>query len=1139
VTTAAPGPADRLRAWARAQAGTAPAPRAPARPAGWPPRPVLGPDIAPRLTREISGHRTGVPAVDFAVAPDGTPLLATGGHDDTVRIWDLVTGEGRHLLDNQGRDINDLRFARLADGTCWLLSVGDGGGLKIWDPVAGTLVRELPVEGDGWSVDTALPADRRPVAATVGASGVTRIWDLAAGTCLHELPASPPAEGRGTSLLALDTGDCLVASSFTDGRLRTWTVYADGRTGSPGCDIPAWRPPEEPGRVYAVCFVPPAGTRPPLVVTATRNRATVWDPATGEYQRDLDGHTRLVVGAAALALADGRRIVATVAEDDTVRFWDADTGACLHTLPVGVADSGSTLWCLALRALDDGTVLLAVAGGAGRAWVFTLSGERGAAPSRPAASEPGSRTAAEWTVTERPAPPDLAGHTGHVNSLAAVALDDGTALLASGSDDRTVRAWDLRSGACRYVVDAHGGEIWATAFAPGPRPGAAILATGARDDRGVFLWDALTGQPAAERPPPRADRRIYSVAVHPGPGGQPVVASVGGSLDGADYGVEVWAADTGAGHGPARAGEIYAVALGRLADGTMLVVTEGPGHEVAVSGTDLATWDSLLQDGPIRSVTSLATGQALDGGTLIAAGCGDHTVRLWDAATRAPRLAITCDDRVCAVRLAEVSGGAWLLATMTATRVALWDPETGRQLWSRTDEAMRASRWTSPDPLAVAAAGDQVWVAYGIGDQVRVAVLEVHGPRATAAAESAVPESAADRVAWEAAVAGLPALAEAGIGGPLGLLAGLVELTSRDEAAGGGVAGRLAPLAGSPGLARLRSLGWPAASRVALAALLLADVPVPDRFAPPAVPAGELYAALRAALASPLPGREPFGVPVAALTAAAETVTPATTALLGLLGPAAVAGDPLLPLRLRHYEAALPALDPAALSTLSGLPRQVTGALAERAYSVRSAAGTVGLHRHGSPASLVRSQLALPDDVLTLRLVSGDLLYRLHEGEPEPVLEPVTIVLDTTPPTFGPVEAVLRLAAHVMAAVLLAAGVEAALVVLDAPGRAEILRRPGDLMRVWATRTLQPPALAPALATAAAVGYPVVAVLTTHHLARGYPLIPGPPLRVLTTHAPGEAPRVTAGPYRAHVPPGAPPPDIAAAVARILSRAYR
>ena len=81
---------------------------------------------------------------------------------------------------------------------------------------------------------------------------------------------------------------------------------------------------------------------------------------------------------------------------------------------------------------------------------------------------------------------------GHTDLVHRVAFSADGALLASASQDQTVRFWDAQTRTERAVL-AHGSVIYGLAFSPdGTR-----LATGCADNT-IRLWDIATGTEVAE-----------------------------------------------------------------------------------------------------------------------------------------------------------------------------------------------------------------------------------------------------------------------------------------------------------------------------------------------------------------------------------------------------------------------------------------------------------------------------------------------------------------------------------------------------------------------------------------------------------------------------------------------------------------
>ncbi|WP_228013150.1 serine/threonine-protein kinase, partial [Nostoc edaphicum] len=81
----------------------------------------------------------------------------------------------------------------------------------------------------------------------------------------------------------------------------------------------------------------------------------------------------------------------------------------------------------------------------------------------------------------------LTGHSGRLSSVNALAISPDSSTLASGSDDKIVKLWDLNTQKLLASLSRHSQAVKSVAFSPDGQ----ILAT-ASDDKTIKLWEVET-----------------------------------------------------------------------------------------------------------------------------------------------------------------------------------------------------------------------------------------------------------------------------------------------------------------------------------------------------------------------------------------------------------------------------------------------------------------------------------------------------------------------------------------------------------------------------------------------------------------------------------------------------------------------
>ena len=94
----------------------------------------------------------------------------------------------------------------------------------------------------------------------------------------------------------------------------------------------------------------------------------------------------------------------------------------------------------------------------------------------------------------------------HTSPVFDVALSPDRRFIATASEDRSARIWDVANG-MNLVLDGHGDRVWGVAFS---RDGQRVAT--ASEDRTIRLWDAGSGKELRRRTFPG---KMYGVAFNP------------------------------------------------------------------------------------------------------------------------------------------------------------------------------------------------------------------------------------------------------------------------------------------------------------------------------------------------------------------------------------------------------------------------------------------------------------------------------------------------------------------------------------------------------------------------------------------------------------------------------------------------
>ncbi|NJN58753.1 MAG: protein kinase [Leptolyngbyaceae cyanobacterium SL_5_9] len=269
-----------------------------------PSRPRSGGQLGGNCLRVLTGHSSWVMSV--ALGPMAQ-TVASSSLDDTVKVWNLHTGEVLFTLTGHTKDVNAIAISPHGKT---LVSGSDDYSIKMWNLQTGALMRTLT--GHSRDVNAVAVTPDGQLLVSGGEDRTIKLWQMGTGTLLRTLFG---VAGM-IKAIAISPDGHLLASGGLDHKIKLWSLHT-------GEQIAAWT-----GHVNSISAIAISPNGHLLVSGGKDKLIKLWNLPTGGLIRTFSDHSRDVN---AVAITPNGKLLVSGSSDTTIKLWNLDTGKVIDT----------------------------------------------------------------------------------------------------------------------------------------------------------------------------------------------------------------------------------------------------------------------------------------------------------------------------------------------------------------------------------------------------------------------------------------------------------------------------------------------------------------------------------------------------------------------------------------------------------------------------------------------------------------------------------------------------------------------------------------------------------------------------------------------------------------------------------------